>query len=145
MVSATTQSSGSTGITVNGDLSDWSSIGTVATATGQTALTMKVFDDATKVYFGVSGSALNVNHQIFIDADNNSATGYQDTRFTTSGANFMIENGSLYQSTGTGWAWTLVAAGTANVVVSKNASAVELKFRQSRIGYTRVNHQSWFP
>jgi hypothetical protein len=134
VVSGSTQGSGGSSITVNGDLSDWASIATVATATGQTALTMKVFDDATKLYLGVAGSSMNVNHQIFIDTDNNAATGFQDTRFTSSGANFMIENGSLYQSTGTGWSWTLVAAGTANIVVSKNASATELSVSKAALG-----------
>lgn len=134
VVSGTTQGSGGGSITVNGDLSEWSGIAAVATATGQTATSLKVFDDVSKVYFGLAGSGLNVNHQIFIDSDNNAATGYQDTRFTSSGANYMIENGSLYQSTGAGWSWSLVAAGTAGVVISKNASAVEVSVNKAGLG-----------
>jgi endo-alpha-1,4-polygalactosaminidase (GH114 family) len=134
VVSATTQGTGGTTITVNGDLADWSSVSAVTTATGQTALSMKVFDDASKVYFGVAGSAMNTNYQIFIDTDNNPSTGYQDTRFTSSGANYMIENGSLFQSTGTGWAWSQVAAATANLVLSKNASATELSLSKAALG-----------
>jgi hypothetical protein len=135
VASATTQSGGgSTTITVNGDLADWSAIAAVTTATGQAAQSMKLYDNLTKVYFGISGSGLGTNYQIFIDTDNNASTGFQDTRFTSSGANYMIENGSLFQSTSTGWAWTPIAAGTSGIVASKNASVTELSVNKSALG-----------
>lgn len=134
VVSATTQGTGGTSITVNGDLSDWSSVSAIATASGQTATSLKVFDDATKIYIGVGGSGLSPNYQIFIDTDNNSATGFQDTRFTTSGGNYLVENGGLYQSTGTGWSWSAIAAGTSGIVASKNATVAELSLNKSALG-----------
>lgn len=93
---------------------------------------MKVSNTSTVLYFGISGSGMSTTtHQIFIDTDNNSSTGFQDTRFTSSGANYMIENSNLYQSTGTGWAWTGV---TATIVSSKNATATELSINRSALG-----------
>ncbi|MET9218429.1 spherulation-specific family 4 protein [Streptomyces sp. NPDC003300] len=46
-------------------------------------------------------------HHVFINTDGNTATGYQAPAPSSSplGADYMIENGSLYRSTSTGWAW----------------------------------------
>lgn len=69
------------------------------------------------------------DYQIFINADNNTATGYQDNVFTASGANFMIENGNFYRSTGTAWGWNQITPVT--LVVSKNAGVTELSINRS--------------
>lgn len=47
-------------------------------------------------------------HHVFINTDGNTATGYQLPAPSSLplGAEYMIENGSLYRSTSTGWAWT---------------------------------------
>jgi hypothetical protein len=131
-ISSATTPSTSAGIIIDGSLAEWSAIPTVTTATSQTALSIKVSSTATNLYFGIAGSGMSTTHyEIFIDTDNNAATGFQDTRFTSSGANYMIENGALYQSTGTGWSWTGV---TATIVVSKNASVTEISINRSALG-----------
>lgn len=50
-------------------------------------------------------------HHAFVNTDGNTATGYQLPAPSASplGADYMIENGSLYRSTSTGWAWTAAA------------------------------------
>ncbi len=48
-------------------------------------------------------------HQAYIDADNNPATGLSTQGI---GADFLIENQTIYQHTGTGWSWTLLSATT---------------------------------
>ena len=49
-------------------------------------------------------------HHVFVNTDGDTATGYQLPAPSASplGADYMIENGSLYRSTSTGWAWTAV-------------------------------------
>jgi uncharacterized protein YjdB len=116
-------------ITINGSLSDWSSVSAIASASGQTSTSMKVYSNSTTLYFGVAGSGMSAtDYEIFINADNNSATGYQDGTFTASGADYMIENGTLYRSTGTGWSWV---SATGTIQVSKNSSVTELAINRS--------------
>jgi len=57
-------------------------------------------------------------HHVFVDTDGNTATGYQLPSPSPSplGADYMIENGSLYRSTSTGWAWTAVTPAPALTV-----------------------------
>ncbi len=50
----------------------------------------------------------NYFYHIFIDTDNDSSTGYRYNDSTSIGAEFMIENNSLYKYSGTGganWSW----------------------------------------
>jgi len=116
-------------ITVNGNLSDWSNITAISTATGQTTTSLKVYANPSTLYFGVAGSNMSASdYQIFINADNNTSTGYQDASYTSSGADYLIENGTLYRSTGTGWNWTSAAA---TIQVSKNSSVTELSINRS--------------
>lgn len=134
MASATilvTSTSGTT-ITINGSLSDWSGINAIATATNQSALSMKVYDDGTYLYFGISGSALGPNYQVLINTDNNTSTGFQHSSFTSSGADYYIENGNvgIYTGTGTSWSWNNV--GTA--IASKNSTVCELRVAKSLLG-----------
>ncbi len=46
---------------------------------------------------------------IFIDADNNSQTGYARDWNYHIGAEYMIENNNLYSYNGSGWNWTFIA------------------------------------
>jgi chitodextrinase len=45
-------------------------------------------------------------YNVFIDADRNAATGYQVAGV---GADYLIQNGTFYQHTGTGFSWTVVS------------------------------------
>lgn len=123
-------------ITVNGNLSDWSAISAIATASSQTALSLKVTNNTTSLFFGIAGSGMdNTQYQIFLNTDNNTATGYQDAAFTNSGADYLIENGLLYRYTGSGgWSWTAV---TATVSVNKSQTVTELSI--NRAAFTSIN------
>ena len=57
-------------------------------------------------------------HHVFVDTDGNTATGYQLPAPSPSplGADYMIENGSLYRSTSTGWAWTAATPAPATTI-----------------------------
>ncbi|WP_329000418.1 DUF4832 domain-containing protein [Kribbella sp. NBC_00709] len=54
--------------------------------------------------------------RVYVDTDRNASTGYAQAG---TGADYLLENGSLYQHTGSGWSWTLVRtvtfAGTGGV------------------------------
>ncbi len=136
-------------ITIDGNLTDWLLVQPIVTATNQTCTSLKVFNDNSFIYFGIAGTGMHAtNYHVFIDADNNSSTGFQNPAFTQSGADYMIENGRLYQSTGTGWSWALVSA---SITVSKNTSVTELKVPLSvfnqfagtvKVAFTDIN-SSW--
>ncbi|WP_217594651.1 hypothetical protein [Cohnella sp. GbtcB17] len=116
-------------VTIDGSASDWSGIGALATGS-TTVQTLKATNDGTALKLLIQGTALNVKGQFFINADNNTATGYSASGWAANGADFMIENNTVYQNTGAGWTWTAVrtlsTSGT-GIEFSKNATVVELK------------------
>ncbi|WP_194892991.1 spherulation-specific family 4 protein [Catenulispora pinisilvae] len=61
-------------------------------------------------------------HHVFIDTDNNQSTGFQLPAPSTSalGADYMIENNTLYQSLSSGWSWTPVAGVSPNMTQNGN-------------------------
>jgi hypothetical protein len=67
-------------------------------------------NDATNVYYTANFTQDYTFKHVFIDADTNPATGYA---WDGIGADFMIENDMLYQSTGSGWSWTAIASAPA--------------------------------
>lgn len=64
-------------------------------------------NDAARIYYHAEVHAPFRWHHVFIDDDNDAATGY---RIGGIGAGFLIENGTLYRHAGGGWAWTAVAS-----------------------------------
>lgn len=122
-------------INIDGSLSDWSSINTIATATSQSALSLKVANDVQTLYFAVSGNGMDsVQYQIFLNTDNDASTGYKDsTIYNSSGADYLIENGLLYKYTSNGgWSWMAVNATTQ---VSKNSNVTELSINRSSFAF----------
>lgn len=116
-------------INIDNNLNDWNNINAVATATNQTALSLKAANDNQTLFFAISGSGMDNNqYQIFINSDNNTSTGYQDSQYTSSGADYLIENGILYRYYGTGWSWTAV---NASITATKNSSIVEVSINRS--------------
>lgn len=57
-------------------------------------------NDATNVTYVYQYSAVGSWYRAYIDTDRNSATGFATAGI---GANFMLENGSLYRHVGPGW------------------------------------------
>ncbi len=113
-------------IAIDGNNSDWTSVPTIATeSTDLTAL--KVYEDATNLYFYVEGT-IGENNDFYIDADNNTSTGYD-----VSGYDFMFQNGTLYKYSGSGsdWSWTNVT--TEDVQWQETASFIENKAPKSII------------
>ena len=113
-------------VEIDGDFSDWSSIPNIS-ITGSNGLTLfKTADDASYIYTFVEGN-IDDNFQLFIDSDNDfiGANEFTNTNWSNSGINYLVENGSIYQYTGTGlnWSWNFVG----NASFIKNTSGVEIR------------------
>jgi hypothetical protein len=134
-------------ISVDGTTTDWAGIPTVATASGQPATAMKVYNDDTYLYFLITGSGLSANLDLFINSDNNASTGYTGDPWTTHGADYFIDQaGVKYLSTGSGWSWT--NQGTTGVTYSKSSTVFECRVARSgfaslasaiTVGYVDLN------
>lgn len=120
-------------IVTDGNLSDWSSVSPVATASGQTAQSLKVHCDAMNIYFAVEGSGLGANYQIYLNTDKDTTTGFQHWLFPSgSGAEYMIQDGVLMKPTAqTGWSWATIPA---TVLSFQNQSITEVQIPRSSIG-----------
>ncbi len=76
-------------------------------------------NDATNVYYQFNYNGTYTFYRAYIDADQNTATGFLTTGI---GANFLLENNTLYRYTGTGnnWSWasvkTVTYTNSSNVV-----------------------------
>lgn len=123
-----TGSSSGSSITVDGTLGDWGGVPALVTGTSGVQ-SLKSTNNGSNLYVAVSGSGLNVKGQLFLDTDNNRLTGYNAAGWTASGfesgAEYMIENNTVYRNNGAGWSWTNVRTLAASEFV-RNGSAVEL-------------------
>ncbi|HEY5801998.1 MAG TPA: hypothetical protein VIT92_17375, partial [Burkholderiaceae bacterium] len=84
---------------------------TLSTASATPALPVVSSTATTSTYVLTHASSVSTV-RLFLDTDKNAATGYSNGGL---GANYLIENGSLYRYAGTGgtaWGWTLVRAGS---------------------------------
>ncbi|OGO81702.1 MAG: hypothetical protein A2Y21_11355 [Clostridiales bacterium GWC2_40_7] len=120
-----------TTMVIDGSATDWNNTTAVATASGQAATSLKVFSDNEYLYFCIQGSGLGTNYDLFIDADNNSDTGYVEGTWTSTGLDYLVENGTLYESTSRSWGWN--SLGTTNVSTSKNSSVCEIRIARSAL------------
>ncbi|WDQ34588.1 DUF4832 domain-containing protein [Paenibacillus marchantiae] len=94
-------------ITIDGNVSDWSSVSALTTNSG-TAQTLKVTNDGTKLYLLIQGSGLSTTMGNFwINTDNNTSTGYQAAGWGVTGVEWLLENTGLYRygGSGTDWVW----------------------------------------
>ncbi|MEQ8580390.1 MAG: choice-of-anchor Q domain-containing protein [Marinoscillum sp.] len=119
-------------ITVDGATSDWASVSTIATG-GTNLTSLKAADNASNFYVLAQGS-FSTHYQVFLDTDNNTSGSneYTSSRWSSTGFNYMIENGTLYQYTGTGSSWSWSSLG--GITAVKNSSVLELSVAKSSLG-----------
>ncbi len=119
-----------TNITVDGNLADWAAVDSFGIDPVDAASTGDVIDwlegwvahDSTNFYFAYQNNnpvVLTWGYAIYIDTDNNPATGFRN--FDGSypiGADYIIEANDLQKYTGTGnnWSWSSVALGAIQAV-----------------------------
>jgi len=128
-----------------------SNITSISTATGQSATSLKVSNDEYYIYFSIQGKVLGNYGQIFIDSDNNSATGYIDGTWASTGIDYMIESGHLYSHSTHDNSWTWADLGAINVTVSNSTTEYQAKVTKSalsglgtsiKVGF-KDNNSSW--
>jgi hypothetical protein len=113
---------------------DWSTIPAGATATGQSVTEVKGFNDgSTYVYFLARGTALGPTYDFFIDSDGNAATGFKPADWSSSGADYLLENGTLYKYAGSGSDWVWTSKAKTGVQVSKSATAFEARIARTAL------------
>lgn len=74
---------------------------------------MTIVDDGLNLGITINGSGIATTYELFIDTDNNAATGFSDGGSIV-GADFFIQNGSVYRYS-SGWVWEWHAG---NVVIN---------------------------
>lgn len=143
-------------IKIDGDFTDWQYVGyTHQNAAGynSTLLAVKTFASADNIYFLIEGTT-GMNMEMFdmyIDADNNTATGFATWLYPAgSGANYLCEGspyggwGDIYLHNGapTDFSWTPVAtfadAMQFSALTTKGAKKiVEFSIKKSVLGTTK--------
>ncbi|AHM62257.1 hypothetical protein D770_20040 [Flammeovirgaceae bacterium 311] len=116
-------------ISTNGLADDWNAVEPLVEEAGQAAESLRVFNDRDSLYFLISGTSLHNSYQLFIDADQTAATGYRAWQWVANGADYLVENGLLYQYDGAdgAWGWRLVEP----VSVEQNESVIEIGISKS--------------
>ncbi|MFD0672384.1 S-layer homology domain-containing protein [Cohnella sp. GCM10027633] len=105
-------------VTVDGDGSEWAGIEPIGTGVGN-AQKLSAFVKSDTLYVLAQGASLSGEKNLFINTDNDPATGHQGWQYARTGADYLVQNGSAYRSTGTGWSWDPAAeVGVTSVVYS---------------------------
>ena len=93
--------------------------------------TYSATNTATQLIYKVNKNSSYTYHRVYIDTDQNVATGLQTSGI---GANYLLENGNLYSYSGTGndWSWTLIKA----VTYSATTSSVQWTLSRADVGET---------
>ncbi|MZQ82620.1 DUF1565 domain-containing protein [Paenibacillus sp. 5J-6] len=122
-------------ITVNGDATDWSTVEELSSGSSK-AKGMKAFHHTSNLYLLVQGSSLTSKSQIYINSDNNGTSGFAVKNWSSSGADFMVENGTLYRYSGNGstWSWTKVTGFVSQTNYSANDTVIEIAIPQTLLG-----------
>ncbi len=121
-------------ITVNGDFQDWSSVPSL-NSTGSSGLaTLHAADQADSLVFFVEGQMAD-NFQFYLDSDYDAigTNEFMSSYWPASGINYLIENGSIYQYTGTGinWSWNYIG----DAYFSQTATGIELSIQKNLIPF----------
>ena len=79
-------------------------------------------NDGARAYYHFDGGmdVFNYRH-VYIDTDRNPATGFPI--LSNVGANFLLENGTLYRYTGSGGSWSWAVAGDGHLTMDANTSS----------------------
>lgn len=140
-----------TGLVINGYVGDWSSVTPMASDGNDVALSGNQWDyakawlahDTYNFYIAVeneTSTPLNYGHHVFMDTDDNQATGYVGTAGNFSvGAEYMIEGNRLYKYAGarTDWSWNDLGP-LVSVTVGKNTEYAISRALLSQPAYLRL-------
>lgn len=96
-------------------------------------LALYAANDQTHIYFALSSSVTTKKLQLYLDTDNNHATGYQTSRWKASGAEYLVENGVLYKYAGDNKTWVfnkVVTLDSTSYMASSSFTELKLSLEQ---------------
>jgi hypothetical protein len=121
-------------ITVDGLDDDWAGIEPLGKSIlGQT--TMWAFVENGNLYVLVKGRMGDWN-DIFLDVDNDSTTGHQSWIWSGMGADYLMEDGFLFISTGPGWEWEEIGAFEYETTGEGDERIIEMALPLEMVGLT---------
>jgi len=126
-------------IIIDGESDDWEAIQSFYTVSSQNAQSLKIYNTADSLFILIEGENLNEEWQVFLNADNDSNTGFIHGEWNNSGADYLIENGNIYYYSGTNnsWDWTLIQG----IEFERNNQVLELKTAISHLGELETNKE----
>ncbi len=121
-------------ILIDGSNTDWTNIPVLASAENQQLTSLKVHSDELYLYIALEGKGMGGSFDLFINTDNDLSTGFQSNDWVTSGADYLIQQGSggainLHSSLSTGWQWQ--QQGSSITKVNNKNNFVEFKIKKS--------------
>lgn len=93
-------------------------------------------NDSTNVFYQLNYSGSYSFYRIYIDSDQNSGTGFATAGI---GANYLVENNSLYRHNGGGWSWTFIKT----VTYTNSAGSARWTINRADIGETANPNSSY--
>ncbi|MDO5156435.1 MAG: hypothetical protein Q4D51_10775, partial [Eubacteriales bacterium] len=113
-------------IVVDGKNTDWKDYASLASSGNIKSIKSDSDDDF--VYFCIDVKKFDTNYQFFINTDHNKKTGYSNA-----GYDYMIENNTLYKSTGSGWSWKKADASA--LKLTKKTTVLELSLDLNKVSF----------
>ncbi|WP_214630861.1 right-handed parallel beta-helix repeat-containing protein [Paenibacillus agaridevorans] len=92
-------------VTVDGKADEWSQIAAAASGSSNVR-SIKLTNDAQYLYMLIEGAKLDGKLQVYLNSDASEKTGYQTSRWTTAGIDYLLESGRLYRYSGKGKEWS---------------------------------------
>lgn len=114
-------------ILVDGTAQEWNGISALSSASSQKATLLKAIVQGSDLFVLVQGQNMGPNYNLYLNTDNDTATGYQAGTYNASGADYLFSGGSVYKNTRTGPNWNWSAPLAANVSVAANANMLEIR------------------
>ena len=111
-------------IVIDGNPDDWNEIPLLCFCGNQDAHTFKVVNSTDTLSFFINGSGMNTDFRIFINNDNDTATGLTSSEWPGSGSDYMVENNQLLKYSGVNgeFEWEYVQ----DVPLAQNDSIIEI-------------------
>ena len=120
---------------------DWSKVKVLSKGSTY-ASSLKMIQKDLNMFVKVDGKSLDQKGQFYLNTDNNELSGFQVHFWKASGAEYLLENGRLYQYTGLGgsdWSWKFVALYKGSSRYSQSTSSIEVSFSPKDLGITSLS------
>ncbi|HZG83045.1 MAG TPA: hypothetical protein VEZ13_20000, partial [Brevibacillus sp.] len=124
------------GILVDGNFSDWTRLPVLSEGKSRVRQIKSVIADQ-ELHVLVTGSLLGDKGQLYLNTDQDADTGFQAPFWNGSGADYLLENGTLYQYSGEGdtdWSWTKVRSYKKDGKFVATSTVVEVSLRLEDLG-----------